>query len=482
MPPWEGYDEPYHFAALQHVASGQGLPHADTPISLEVQNSLHLLPLPWELQFQSIPPPLITYDEFWKLTPLERKQRFDAVRALAPGQASQPATEPIENYESQQAPLYYWMFAVPLGWISTLPLLSRLYLLRMLNVVLASAAIPLTYWIAKRVTNSNRQAIGISAVIVLLPELMINVARIGNESFALVCYTTMLAAAMLAVRKPAAWGAWLLLGATLGVGLLIKAYFLTAIPAVFLLAGIAGWSDRDGSGRERPILAIGIRCFGALAAAIAIAGDWYFRVHAASGSWSGQGDDAALRQVSLLQKLSAIPHVNWKSGVLSVLISHIWFGGWSFLLVPRVLYMTGLLVIVVAIAGVVFRMYQGRDANGEISGVQVLAAFYVCFWSGLAYHVLITFLNQGVSASTGWYLYATVAAEGVLLVWGLEACIPAHVVLPLLTLAVAILDLYGTHALLMPYYTGLTVHHGGAVSPALIQTIRHLPDIFARLA
>ena len=105
----------------------------------------------------------------------------------------------------------------------------------------------------------------------------------------------------------------------------------------------------------------------------------------------------------------------------------------------------------------------------EIRDVSVLAAFYLCFWAGLAYHVLITFLHQGVSASTGWYLYAPVAAEGVLLVWGLEAFFPARVVLPSLAIAVAGLDLYGMHALLMPYYTGLTSHRGGSVSPALVR-------------
>ena len=482
MPAWEGYDEPYHFAALQNVASGRGLPHADTPVSLEVQNSLHLLPLPWELQFQDIPHPLPTYDDFWRSPPAERKQRIDALRALPPEQGGQPATEPILNYESQQAPLYYWLIAVPLGWMSALPLLSRLYLLRMLNVLLASPAVPLAYWIAKRVMNSDRQALGVAAVIVLSPELMINLARVGNESLALVCYTAMLAAAMVAVQKPQSWRAWLLLGAALGVGLLTKAYFLTAIPAVIVLAGISVWSARDGGSRKRAILAAAARCCGAFAVALAIAGLWYFRVHAASGTWSGQGDDAALRQVSLLQKLSAIPHVNWKSGVLSVLISHIWFGGWSFLRVPRVIYVAGMLVIVIAIAGVVTRLYRQRSIANENRDQLVLAAFYVCFWSGLAYHVLITFLHQGVSASTGWYLYATVAAEVVLLAWGLEAFLPARVALPTLAIAVAGLDLYGTHALLMPYYTGLTSHDGGVVSPALVQTLRHLPEVFMRLS
>ncbi len=482
MPAWEGYDEPFHFAALQHVASGRGMPHSDTPVSLEVQNSLHLLPVPWELQFQRIPQPLTTHDDFWKLSAAERKQRVDAVRALPPEQGSQPATEPIQNYESQQAPLYYGLVAIPLGWMSALPLLSRVYFLRMFNVLLASAAVPLAYWIARRVLRSDRQAIEVTAIIVLLPELMINLARVGNESLALILYSVLFVAALQVAQQGMSWRWWILLGGTLGVGLVTKAYFLTVIPAVIVLAGISFWSARDAGTGNRAISAIAARCCAALAVAAAIAGRWYAQVHAASGSWSGQGDDAALRHLSLLQKLSAVPHVNWKSGALSVLISHIWFGGWSFLRVPLAIYGTALLVIALAISGVVIKLYRLHGAVDEIRDVRVLAAFYMCFWAGLAYHVLITFLHQGVSASTGWYLYATVAAEVVLLVWGLEAFFPMRVMLSSLTIAVAGLDLYGMHALLMPYYTGLTAHHNGSVSPALLQTIRHLPEIFSRLS
>jgi hypothetical protein len=482
MPAWEGYDEPFHFAALQHVASGRGMPHSDTPVSLEVQNSLHLLPVPWELQFQRIPQPLTTHDDFWKLSAAERKQRVDAVRALPPEQGSQPATEPIQNYESQQAPLYYGLVAIPLGWMSALPLLSRVYFLRMFNVLLASAAVPLAYWIARRVLRGDRQAIEVTAIIVLLPELMINLARVGNESLALILYSVLFVAALQVAKQGMSWRWWILLGGTLGVGQATKAYFLTATPAVIVLAGISFWSARDAGTRNYAISAIAARCCAALAVAAAIAGRWYAQVHATSGSWSGQGDDAALRHLSLLQKLSAVPHVNWKSGALSVLISHIWFGGWSFLRVPLAIYVTALLVIALAISGVVIKLYRLHSAVDEIRDVRVLAAFYMCFWVGLAYHVLITFLHQGVSASTGWYLYATVAAEAVLLVWGLEAFFPMRVMLSSLTIAVAGLDLYGMHALLMPYYTGLTAHHNGPVSPALLQTIRHLPEIFSRLS
>ena len=481
MPAWEGYDEPFHFAALQNIASGRGMPQADTLVSLEVENSLHLLPVPWELQFQSIPRPLTTHDDFWKLPPAERKQRLDAVRVLAPEQGSQPATEPIQNYESQQAPLYYWLVAIPLGWMNAMPLLSRVYLLRILNVLLASVVVPAAWWMAKRVLRSDAQAIGVTAVVVLMPELMINVARVGNQSLALALYTLLLVAALQVAQQAMSWRWWIAVGCALGSGLLTMASFLTAIPAVVLLAAIS-FRSAGGAGTRTPrTFAIAGRCSVALAVAAAIAGPWYARVHSATGSWSGLAHDAAVRHVSLLQKLYAVPHVNWESGALSVVISHIWFGGWSFLRVPRTLYVAGILVIVAAVAGGVIRLYRRREAANEIRDVLVMAAFYLCFWAGLAYHVLITFLHEGVSASTGWYLYAVVAAEGILLVWGLVAFFPARVVLPSLAIAVAGLDLYGTHALLMPYYSGLTSHDNGAVAPALVVTIRLLPEVFTRL-
>ena len=228
LPPWEGYDEPFHFAALQNVAAGRGMPQADTLISLEVQNSLHLLPLPWELQFQAIPQPLTTYDDFWKLPAEDRGKRIAAVRALPADEGDRPATEAILNYESQQAPLYYELLGPVLRGMRGFPLLSRLYLLRMLNVLLASAVVPLACWIAMRVLRSERQALGVTAVLVLLPELMVNVARVGNEGLALIVFSALLVCAVKVANLPGSWRWWVLLGVTLGIGLLTKAYFLTA--------------------------------------------------------------------------------------------------------------------------------------------------------------------------------------------------------------------------------------------------------------
>jgi hypothetical protein len=481
-PAWEGYDEPFHFAYLQHVAAGLGPPAITTPVSLEVQNSLHLLSIPWELQFQTIPQPLTTYDDYWRLPAEQRASREVAVRGLlSSSQAYQPATEPIANYEAQQAPLYYWTFAVPLRWMSGSPLLSQIFALRFLSMLLASAVVPLAYLVAREVLRDPARALGATALLVLFPELMINLARVSNESMAMICFTLVQLFALKVVAEPLYWLWWLLLGAALGCGLLTKAYFLTAVPALMVLAIYC--LVKQKAAPDRPRLAVAARIGAAFALVFAIAGAFYLRVHALTGSWSGLNDDAALRSISLVHKLVAVLHVNWKSGAVSVLLSHIWFGGWSFLRLLSAFYVAGFALIVLAIAGALSRLVGWRKQEpAELRGIFVLSAFYGSFWAGLGYHVILTYLNQGVSSSAGWYLYCLVAGEVVLLVWGLQAFVPARFLFLGLCAVVALADIFGVHALLLPYYTGLTVHVAGRVPSRLAATLSNLPLVFSRLA
>jgi hypothetical protein len=53
LPIWEGYDEPYHFAYIQCLIATHTTPTLTTPISRQVDASLHVLPLPWMLKAQA---------------------------------------------------------------------------------------------------------------------------------------------------------------------------------------------------------------------------------------------------------------------------------------------------------------------------------------------------------------------------------------------------------------------------------------------
>ena len=484
MPIWEGYDEPYHFAYLQHLAAG-GLSPGTAVVSLEVQHSLHLLPLAWELYLQHPPPPLITYDSFWQLPATDRELLISGIRRLSPGEGNEPATEGIPNYEFQQMPLYYWFFSIPMGLMGRTSLLSRVIALRILSVLLASIAVPLAFKVARQVLGEEGKALGVTALLVLLPELMVNLARVGNESLALVLMTLALVYALKTVEQPERWSAWIALGLALGLGLLTKAYFLVTLPALVLIALYLIWTSLSSHGWKRQTIRVTLRACAAVGIILAVAGRWYWHVHVRTGSWSGQADDAALHNIALAQKLIAIPSVNWKSGAISILLSHIWFGGWSFLRLPVGWYLLAAVPIAVGVSGVGVRWMRERAGAGPDSQrpqILVLGALYLCFWVGLAYHVLITFMNTGVSASTGWYLYCLVVAELVLLVWGLEAFFQTKFLLLALCLEVAVMDLYGMHALMLPYYVGLSAHMGKQVPTALASTLSHLPTVFARLA
>src|ERR1700758_662993 len=67
LPLWEGYDEPYHFSFIQYVAAHAALPRPETPVSREVQASLHLGPLSWEQRLHALAPPINTEDSYWQL-------------------------------------------------------------------------------------------------------------------------------------------------------------------------------------------------------------------------------------------------------------------------------------------------------------------------------------------------------------------------------------------------------------------------------
>jgi hypothetical protein len=485
MPAWEGYDEPYHFALLQYLAAERKLTPNPAVVSLEVQHSLHLLPIPWEMQFQHIPQPLVPYDVFWRLPQHDRDLLTSDARRISPAEGSESASEWIPNYEFQQMPLSYWVFSVPMRWMRTATLLSRLVTLRCLSVLLASMVIPLSYLVAQRVFNDDGKALGVTALVLLLPELMVDVARVSNESLGLVLMTIALLCAMKAVETPRKWGVWMGLGLTLGLGLLTKAYFLITLPALLLIALFLALSPRSHTTLKAQAITVTLRTCTTLGIMLALAGRWYWRVNAATGSWSGQGDAALLQHLSLFQKLQAIPRVNWKGGAASILLPHVWFGGWSFLRLPLAWYIAAAVPITVGMAGAVGRLeraMRSSETRLQVSQIVVLVAFYLCFWAGLAYDILIFFLFLGVSATTGWYLYCLVVAEIVLLVWGLEAFLPTKLIVPVLCASVALMDLYGMHAFMLPYYTGLSVHVARQVPGALMLSLSHLPTVFARLA
>jgi hypothetical protein len=455
LPLWEGYDEWAHFSVVRTVAQeGKFLVPRDQEVPRRVEASLQLAPVPWELR--TLPPPAVTQDGWWQLSSGERAKREAAFRNLpSNGMGTLPA------YEALQPPLYYWLMAPVVRMTAPLGLASQVMAVRWASVLIASLAIPLIFSIARMFFKDDRAALGCAAVAAVMPGFALDVARVGNDCLAVVLFS---AFTLLLLKQVRGQNCAVGLGVVLGLGLLTKAYFLTAILALLFLA-VRG-----------PLRAAAV----ALACAASIGGWWYARNLITTGTLSGLSEAVMLRNTGPFATLRSAFAVPWGKAIDSVVFSHLYFGGWSSLTVRSWMYHVFYAAILVAIAGLLWRKPEAEERQTR----EALLWVYGAFWLGQCYNVILIYLSKGVPTSMGWYLYAVIGAEVVLCIAGLKTFLGRWAAAAGVLLF-ALLDLYTMHAIAIPYYTGLIRHKANGALSALHPADLHgmgLTAISGRLA
>ena len=183
-------------------------------------------------------------------------------------------------------------------------------------------------------------------------------------------------------------------------------------------------------------------------------------------------------------KFAAVGHVQWLRVLDSAAMTHIWIGGWSFLLVRSWMYRVFELLAVATVIGIlVMARRLVRDPR-----FAVLAGAWLLFCLAMVYFSLTTFVAMHLSAGVGWYLNAIVVAEAVLLACagtGLAGVRRAGILVAAAALLALALDLYTVHFLLGPYYTGLIRHRpSGALEAFHIGWLSRIgiQEYFRRLA
>lgn len=422
VPLWEGYDEFSHFAFVEHLVKTRTLPDLrNAPTAPEIVESLRAGPVPWTIRNWT---GSMTYDDFWS--------------GRRPATTGAPFTNP-RLYEAQQPPLAYVLLAIPYAAFRQTSLPTRVWIVRIAGGLIASLAVPFGFLLARCVFDDTGRALGTIAVVSSMPELMMTADHGGNEPFAILLGTLVVYA--LCLRRA------FLTGCLLGLGLLTKAYFLTLIP----VAAIVFFRQR----RQMLI---------ALATAIAIAGWWYVRAMHVTGNLTGSNTAIAAGQ-SPVPLWSALVKIQWLQVLDSALISHIWLGGWSFLVLRSWMYRTIELVLLAALAGLIASAVKKRTSFP----LAVCLFVQLCFWAGVAWFAVSTWLATGESDVPGYYAYAVVVAEAVCLIAGLSALMPAlatRFIAPALVTCLAGTELYSTVFLLMPYYAGITAHTSHGSVPA----------------
>jgi hypothetical protein len=419
VPMWEGFDEYAHFAMLQRIALRAGLPELKTAvISRQVAASLQLVPVSTLVADRDRE--WLTFEEYWKLSPEERTRRSRELRNLPADWAAHKSNPPLRNWEAQQAPLYYWLLT-PVYWaVRGLDLPAQVWILRCFAALLASVVVPCTF-LAARGFFGDRAAIGAAAMVAMMPELFLSACHVSNEALAIAMGAVVV---MLGVTRPGVW-----FGIALGAALLTKAYFLAVIPwAVWVLVRRCGV-------RRAAI---------ALAACVAISAWWYARTWALTGTITGEQHDILASRMSMW---SAIVQMPWRGTIDFVAVSFIWLGGWSFLAVRRWMYWIVEALLLVAAVRIRRQMIP-------------LAALIACLLGAMAYHALAGFRSINDPGTMGYYLYALVVAEAIVIIAGLGRWTAV------LAFAFLGIEMFGTWAYLLPFYAGAIRHDATMHLPA----------------
>lgn len=463
FPLWEGYDEFAHFGVIRAIAAkGILLPPRDQPGQRDVEESFKLVPAPWEVRGWSVFRSSLTEEAYWALPPGERLEREARLRGIPASWARVDSANGVSAYEAFQPPLYYWLMAPVLYLLKGSGLLAQVMWLRWIGVAIASAVVPLTFRIALAVTLRESVALGCAAVVALMPGFAIDVARVSNEPLSIALFTLLIWLGLRILNRAPDARSAIALGVVLGLGLLSKAYFLTAVPVVLLLLFYRyrkGW----------------ITGLTTCASSMAIAGWWYVRNIMTTGTFSGLPEAVMLGNTDVITRLPAIFHIPWVRAVNVILASHLYYCGWSALGARGWMYHVFFAIAMLAALGLVMQL--------RLPAVVWLVALYGFFWLGQLYNVFLQFLARGVVGAPGWYLYAAVACEVVLCAVGFGRFRMWAVALG--AVLFGLLDLYGMHWLAIPYYTGIIGHRtNGTLAPLHIGQYGSLGigTVFERLA
>lgn len=410
MPPFEGFDEPAHYASLRQIADT-----GTVPIFGKSYLPRDVADYRGPVAYSSLKPPFdsgLTYAKFFTL-PAAIRRFIEDYRRPQLHQSFFPSMEP--NWEAQHPPFYYLILAPVLRLVENAPFVSQILVLRVVSYSLALVGVFFGVQAALAtgaVITPAEATTGFLLYPVMLPMFFPEFARIGNDSLCLLL--TGLAAFLLTrvLADEQKIGSPVALGLCLGLGLLTKAFFLPITFAIGAFLLLRCWACRDHQERRQYLRNGGIM----LILAMLIGGGWYVYDALANGVLIG-GDDSIVHQsnfwASIKQNLSLHDLVR---GAAVTFVTWIWAGTWSLARMKLSLYVPLLLLVVLTLIGVGVRLRRA-PLNDPVWLPILLCAIFAC---GLLYHVILVAATGGEGGTAGWYFHILMPWTAPVLGLGIE--------------------------------------------------------------
>ena len=401
QPVWSRVDEAQHFHYVQYLVENRALPvEGKTFISPEVVNvSLEARQWGWA--------PVGSVSASQHLDP---GQWIEIPEELDDQERQKWVWRNIWqfNYEAMQPPLYY---LVNMPVYAALPNNSfiKLYALRLLAALLASAMVPIAYLTAREAFPDSRLVVlGAPVGVLLIQGYALNMTQITNDALAVPLAAGAILLLLMMVRRGLSVKRSLAAGAVIGASLLAK------LTTVFLLpVALAGLVIMVAYRQVRPLRAL--KQLGLIYATVAaIMFPWVLHNYSTYGDATGA---AAARP--LMSSFFMSPLLSFDNLRLDELLPTYWFGEPIY---PFDLWTYTWVAVYIAMATAVIGLlyYVLVPGSGKVRDVQMRVMFIgAAFVIGVAINLFMPF-GSGIGGVPGRYLYPMIPVSMFLILFGID--------------------------------------------------------------
>lgn len=458
IPPWHTPDEQLHFLYAQVVSR---------------LHTLRVPPRPWV--------PLEAH-ELWELTQcstvrgqshgLDLSDRVGIARRLA--RLTHPEIKQtyvinmnrdlrINPFASYHPPLYYAALTPVQRPLEGASILVRVLACRWFTVLLGVGTVFLAYsagWMLWPGTPGMALLLGI--LVSFQPMLTFCAARVGNDALEILLFSSCLVMALRVAKSGLTWGLSLILGVTVGLGLLTKISFLSFLPLLFLLLA---WDV----GRLVSVGRLQVKALGPWLLTICLPillGGWWYKDAVLSGGDNLVSSYGTIGQHSV-GLFSFLTNYNWKDNLWNILLMYWGVFGWldtpmPFPLLHCLIYLTELII---CLMGWWF-FKQAFPHSRETAASQIFSFLYLgcATLSSIMFYVYLDYRlardlggNFGIQ---GRYFLPGIVGQMAWATQGLLVPIPSRLRpawIWLLGLGMITLNIYALFIVIIPRYYGTRI-------------------------
>ncbi|MFQ5502691.1 MAG: hypothetical protein ACE5EQ_10390 [Phycisphaerae bacterium] len=391
LPPFEGWDEYQHIAAIEFLCENGRSPimQNDDVVPRSLYEKIVRYPHSALAIDQLRGIGALSYEEFWAA------EQLPTVRPNAPA---------LRLYQAQQSPFYYRLVAPLYRFLDDRGgILAAITGLRALNTLFGAAAIYCALWAVGNLLKPGGHRFLLGLLIVLQPLYLINCARVANDALA-VLLGTVSVSILLVVLSRHFWMASLGAGLALGLGILSKTIDLSLLPFVVFVYVSYAWHNKQSWIQSSVGLAV------CLSAVLVSCGSylWFNLQH--FGMLTPLQEAVLNRDAghSVIDLFAGLVDWDWwRTFAQRGLRYSLWFGGWSWQKSPTRLMDIHEFNIFLSLVGGFFAMRETVRRRSclfvEKQTVARLGVLCLSVAAGLAYHALHTQLAYGTFAANSWY-------------------------------------------------------------------------------